>query len=803
MEVDSSREGSLFSVEYGHGSQNQEVETAHSHGRGPAGPAVVSRCLEETYRALADFERGLRDQVCDDGEGGIWGSPWAAAESDAEGLVSALRRVEGVRSNLTARLKSSASAGLLRSSLSPNMLEFWLKKIEREARSVVFSVVVVSAPKSLKESVSCFYREAFSSYIEATEATACGDEVDDDEEDEMGTAPRRSIEEVMGSEWCRRLSFVGQTLHKLGLSSRSEKAYADAIFEHLEAWIQDRAAGEYTGGCLRAAQRHTEGVVMAFLRPLLESTSGDKGSEAQRSALAAQWKSRLDYFIYEILGRLRTEEMFDIVVDFPDSVPALRDLKTCLEHTNQTDAFIAHFSSQLRRRLLHLGAATPVILAQYVSSIKALNLLDPTGILAEVICPLVKDYVKRRPDTTRCVVNMVVYDENLLSAKPGGEEEGEDGGEVAAPFSEASTEEMEDEEVVQRELRWEPVPIQAAQLFDAASGVNVFKRASRDIVAALIDVLGNKDYFIKEYKMILAERLLSKVDDDIDDETRILELLKLRFGANSLRDCEVMLKDMADSKRIVANIRNLARPRGGLGAAGLDRDFSAVILSELFWPPLFEGACTTPEAVDSALQAFGSQYKALKAPRTLHWKPHLGVVDLELCFGDDEEAKEFTVSVAQAMVISQFEQRLTWRANDLAAAAGIAADQIAEKAAIWVNSGILRKRTDKVTREVTYELVEDPAEQQERPNACTRPDLAVMSQEQLMEANMKVYESYVMGMVTNLESLPLQKIHNMLKMFVLEPVYDKTIEELEAFLAKLVNDGKLTFDGNVYRKKKN
>ena len=423
MEVDSSREGSLFSVEYGHGSQNQEGETAHSHGRGPAGPAVVSRCLEETHRALEDFERGLRDRVCDDGGGGIWGSPWAAAESDAEGLVSALRRVEEVRSNLTERLKSSASAGLLRSSLSPNMLEFWLKKIEREARSVVFSVVVVSAPTSLKESVSCFYREAFSSYIEATEATACGDEVDDEEEDEMGTAPRRSIEEVMGSEWCRRLSFVGQTLHKLGLSSRSEKAYADAIFEHLEAWIQDRAAGEYTGGCLRAAQRHTEGVVMAFLRPLLESTSGDKGSEAQRSALAAQWKSRLDYFIYEILGRLRTEEMFDIVVDFPDSVPALRDLKTCLEHTNQTDAFIAHFSSQLRRRLLHLGAATPVILAQYVSSIKALNLLDPTGILAEVICPLVKDYVKRRPDTTRCVVNMVVYDENLLSAKPGGEEE--------------------------------------------------------------------------------------------------------------------------------------------------------------------------------------------------------------------------------------------------------------------------------------------------------------------------------------------------------------------------------------------
>lgn len=184
----------------------------------------------------------------------------------------------------------------------------------------------------------------------------------------------------------------------------------------------------------------------------------------------------------------------------------------------------------------------------------------------------------------------------------------------------------------------------------------------------------------------------------------------------------------------------------------------------------------------------------------MHWKPHLGVVDLELCFG--EETKEFTVSIAQALIISQFEWQLTWESEDLAAASGVALDCLADKAQIWVQSGVLRKKFDRNTKKVVYALVEDPAMHVKKPHANTVPDISVMSQEQQMEMNMKVYESYIMGMVTNLESLPLEKIHNMLKMFVLEPVYDKTLGELEAFLARLVNDGKLTFDGIVYRKKK-
>jgi len=45
---------------------------------------------------------------------------------------------------------------------------------------------------------------------------------------------------------------------------------------------------------------------------------------------------------------------------------------------------------------------------------------------------------------------------------------------------------------------------------------------------------------------------------------------------------------------------------------------------------------------------------------------------------------------------------------------------------------------------------------------------------------LKVYEQYVVGMLTNFPSLPLDRIHNMLKMFVSEPPYDKSVHQLEA-----------------------
>jgi hypothetical protein len=83
--------------------------------------------------------------------------------------------------------------------------------------------------------------------------------------------------------------------------------------------------------------------------------------------------------MYETLGALRIDEMFDIVVDYPDSLPAIRDTAECLRHTNLHKTFVARFRRAVQQRLLHAGAATTGIIHQYVSTIRALRGVDPSG----------------------------------------------------------------------------------------------------------------------------------------------------------------------------------------------------------------------------------------------------------------------------------------------------------------------------------------------------------------------------------------------------------------------------------------
>lgn len=81
----------------------------------------------------------------------------------------------------------------------------------------------------------------------------------------------------------------------------------------------------------------------------------------------------------ETLGALRSADMFNIVIDYPDSAPALQDLSVCLQHTNMAGQFAATFKAALQQRLLHAGAATSDIIHTYVSTIRAMKQVDKSG----------------------------------------------------------------------------------------------------------------------------------------------------------------------------------------------------------------------------------------------------------------------------------------------------------------------------------------------------------------------------------------------------------------------------------------
>ena len=64
-----------------------------------------------------------------------------------------------------------------------------------------------------------------------------------------------------------------------------------------------------------------------------------------------------------------------------------------------------------------------------------------------------------------------------------------------------------------------------------------------------------------------------------------------------------------------------------------------------------------------------------------------------------------------------------------------------------------------------------------------------------------VWQSYVVGMLTTFgEGLSVERIHNMLKMFMADPPYDNTLPQLQRFLNRMVAEEKLEQDEHMYRK---
>ena len=94
-----------------------------------------------------------------------------------------------------------------------------------------------------------------------------------------------------------------------------------------------------------------------------------------------------------------------------------------------------------------------------------------------------------------------------------------------------------------------------------------------DIVSTLVSIYDSKDIFVKELQVLLAQRLLAVSDGNYEREVRgststgpgqrligglqrrNIEILKIRFGEAALQVCEVMLRDMTDSRRIDQHVQ--------------------------------------------------------------------------------------------------------------------------------------------------------------------------------------------------------------------------------------------------------
>jgi anaphase-promoting complex subunit 2 len=307
-------------------------------------------------------------------------------------------------------------------------------------------------------------------------------------------------------------------------------------------------------------------------------------------------------------------------------------------------------------------------------------------------------------------------------------------------------------------------------------------------VSLLTDIYGTKDHFITAYRTMLADKLIKKKTFDCSKELKTLELLKIRFGEGALHSAEVMMRDVIESKRLDIAVKGHTLFSNDMKPP---IDVKVLVVSKYFWPPERDIQFRIPEDIVSVLDKFGKIYHSLKAPRVLKWKREIGGVTLCLKIG--KEKLDFDVTPLQASILLQFVENEEQTIEDLCSKLEISEEVLLQKINFWINEGVMRER--RIGGKLFFC----------RNETLARPSVAAAEyeddQEQIQEKTMNYLEPFILGMLTNFDSLSLERIHNMLKMFATDPPYDKSLVELSTFMTNLSLRDKVVLEGKAYRKK--
>jgi Cullin family/Anaphase promoting complex (APC) subunit 2 len=387
---------------------------------------------------------------------------------------------------------------------------------------------------------------------------------------------------------------------------------------------------------------------------------------------------------------VRLTEIFDIVTSFPDSLPAVLELKSILSillrerDSDHASAISTSFglvlsndncSSELRmqelalalresfiRRLNHPGANTTQMIDVYIAAIQVLRILldghtsssnHMNTFIAYTTEP-VRFYLRHyRNDTVRCILTSLTNTGNI------GCSSNNDNSNTHVLYQELrrqdtkpleymtlnSDDEDNDEEECPS-MDWQPRPSiysythhqqqQSYHYHRSSNNKNSNNKNDSDILAMLVSIYGSKELFVNEYRSMLADKLLGNLDYNTDHDVHTLELLKLRFGEMSLINAEVMIKDIEDSARLNKNIRDAFRAKKSVIPPTSTTELTnavvvdAAIISHIFWPKLQNGPLKHHPRIQVMLDEYATIYAEQKSPRTLQWLYHLGSVQLEL-----------------------------------------------------------------------------------------------------------------------------------------------------------------------------
>lgn len=358
------------------------------------------------------------------------------------------------------------------------------------------------------------------------------------------------------------------------------------------------------------------------------------------------------------------------------------------------------------------------------------------------------------------------------------------------------------------------------------------KSKKSDIIGSLISLFDSNDLFVKEFQNILGERLLKEFDYEKEasynhhapcdvyqneltqiTQIRVLELLKLEIGEQALPACEVMLRDMTDSRRVDEAIRKDQKSVANKKSP----EFHSRILSHIFWPSLNSESFSIPPEIESIQARYSSGFESLKKTRKLTWLQALGQVVVELDLEDRRVTEE--VSTWQASVIYAFQTQpnsnednrltntpVTKTLDELVKQLHMSESLVRNALTFWTSKLVLRESppgTFSVLETLPFSFSHSsfsiPTSSAAAAATAAIRSTGDNASDTINNETMALCWQFSIAMLTNQGAMPLQKIVANLGFFV-PGGFPYGNDVMREFLDKKVEEGKLELgSGGLYK----
>ncbi|CEP63212.1 anaphase promoting complex subunit 2 LALA0_S07e04984g [Lachancea lanzarotensis] len=530
--------------------------------------------------------------------------------------------------------------------------------------------------------------------------------------------------------------------------------------------------------------------------------------------------------------RIRTQQVFEVfVTEYPVSKPTLLELRSVLKTPSRYTKLITELLYHFEAKMLKPSVTTAEIVLSYVKAIKSILTVDVSFRYFRLLTEFVRPFLSERRDT---VVTFLYALLGLGSSESKGTSQNSEHTRIAAQLAEELMDSHKPimnstleggiqmlperspvlnayepicQQVFNYYLHWTPEPMDSIQ---ASSDDALMSKSLFDIV---VDLFESKDVIITAFITLYTKKLLDLKGYKLEQNwAKSLKLLKQKFNLKKLpgsqeisnvSNIDVMLRDIKHSEMLCSDLHSWA---------SLNPTIFPKIISYLFWGTSQEFCMPSknlrlPLALEQDLERYREAYSDIKKGRKLKVHQEQSIVEVNLTF-EDKRTVKFEVPLKRAVVLSCFsehEESKGLTQTQIIERTGASEDEVVQALQFWRNASVLYhdeqlgvyKPVEHLESEKTKALTDTEDSESIATGKNSEFHLSVDSQQREITDAMEKVWPFIKGMLTNLGTMKVDKIHSFLKIAVPKEIgFVATVSQLEVYLNILVDEGKLVSNAN-------